>query len=123
MKRACRGRKAARPRQRNRARVQGPPPVRRVKGSMLTPAKFACLMVSEGLTAHLGGQISLKYRPVLQNGGQKCGPPRLVAAGPDDRSSKRGVAAPICPQERDQPLGSSTLSTTWITPFDWNTFW
>src|SRR4030095_10408073 len=27
------------------------------------------------------------------------------------------------PAERDQPLGSSTVSTTWITPFDWNTFW
>src|SRR5262245_39030410 len=26
------------------------------------------------------------------------------------------------PLGRDQ-LGSSTLSITWITPFDWNTFW
>src|SRR5215468_3494097 len=33
------------------------------------------------------------------------------------------TAAPIHPRERDQLLGRSTLSTTWITPFDWNTFW
>src|SRR3954453_14366229 len=55
---------------------------------------------------------------------KKIGPPRLVAAGPGDRSRRTGdTAAPIHPRQRNQLLGSSTLSTTWITPFDWNTFW
>src|SRR5262249_50081067 len=63
MKRACRSRQAARPCQRNRARVQGPPRVQ-VKGSMLTPAKFACLMVSRGLTPRPVVQKSFKYRVI-----------------------------------------------------------
>src|SRR5438105_1843765 len=87
---------------------------------MLTPAKFACLMVSGRLTPDPAGQKTFKCRRVLK----KCGPPRLVAAGPGDRSRRTGdTAAPIRPRERNQLLGSSTLSTTWITPFDWNTFW
>jgi hypothetical protein len=42
MKRACRGRKAAGSRQRNRARVQAPSPVRRVNDSGAHPGKI-CL--------------------------------------------------------------------------------
>ncbi len=45
MKGLRRGREAADPRERNRARVQGPPRVRRVSGRC-SPAKFAQLMVS-----------------------------------------------------------------------------
>src|SRR5262249_26105614 len=50
--------------------------------------------------------------------------PAALGRGGPGRSGRRtgDTAAPIRPCERDQ-LGSSTLSTTWITPFDWNTFW
>ncbi len=120
MKRARRGREAARPRQRNRARVQGPPPVRQVKGSMLTPAKFACLMVSGRLTRRPDGQKSLKHRLVLQKSGhaaRRAWSRRARAIGAAERGTllrrpARGSAISCSAAARCRPRGSRRSTGT-----------
>src|SRR5262249_56986029 len=55
--------------------------------------------------------------------GRREGKARRVAAAGTGRSLQtRGTGCADRPRGGAQ-LGSSTASTTWITPFDWNTFW
>src|SRR5215467_11060857 len=92
----------------------------------LTPAKFACLMVSRRLTARPKGQKSrAKNHGVLmvvieRKAARRAWSRRARAIG----AGARGTLLRRSSRGRcDQLLGRSTLSTTWITPFDWNTFW
>src|SRR5262249_40140167 len=50
-------------------------------------------------------------------------PRRAAAAAARCRADLTGPPHEVELQPLPDQLGSSTLSITWITPFDWNTFW